>query len=120
MDIILLERVEKLGQIGIGHNDTNITRNIAEVLLKEGFIESFEELKNGLQSSLLISLSYSGKERKPTITKIERVSKPGLRVYSGAKKMPRISPPNPPRPLPHQVRHIKPEIIEIPDSSESD
>ena len=48
---------------------TNITRNIAEVLLKEGFIESFEELKNGLQSSLLISLSYSGKERKPTITK---------------------------------------------------
>jgi len=69
---------------------TNITRNIAEVLLKEGFIESFEELKNGLQSSLLISLSYSGKERKPTITKIERVSKPGLRVYSGHKKMPRV------------------------------
>jgi small subunit ribosomal protein S8 len=69
---------------------TNITRNIAEVLLKEGFIESFEELKNGLRSSILISLSYSGKERKPTITKIERVSKPGLRVYTGYKKMPRV------------------------------
>jgi len=69
---------------------TNITRNIAEVLLKEGFIESFEELKNGLRSSILISLSYSGKERKPNITKIERVSKPGLRVYTGYKKMPRV------------------------------
>jgi len=69
---------------------TKITRNIANVLLAEGFIESFEELKNGLNSSLLLSLKYSGKERTPLITKITRASKPGLRVYSSAKKMPRI------------------------------
>ena len=69
---------------------TKVTRNIAEVLLKEGFIESFEELKNGLRSSLLLSLKYSGKERTPLITKITRASKPGLRVYSSSKKMPRI------------------------------
>ena len=69
---------------------TKVTRNIADVLLKEGFIESFEELKNGLRSSLLLSLKYSGKERTPLITKITRASKPGLRVYSSAKKMPRI------------------------------
>jgi small subunit ribosomal protein S8 len=69
---------------------TKITRNIAEVLFAEGLIDSFEELKNGLNSSLLLSLKYSGKERKPSIVKIQRISKPGLRVYSGAKKMPRI------------------------------
>ena len=69
---------------------TKITRNIAQVLFKEGLIDSFEELKNGLKSSLLLSLKYSGKERKPLIEKIQRISKPGLRVYSGAKKMPRI------------------------------
>ena len=69
---------------------TKITRNIAQVLFKEGLIDSFEELKNGLKSSLLLSLKYIGKERKPGIVKIQRVSKPGLRVYSGAKKMPRI------------------------------
>ena len=69
---------------------TKVTRNIADVLLKEGFIESFEELKNGLRSSLLLSLKYSGKERTPLITKITRASKPGLRVYSSSKKMPRI------------------------------
>ena len=40
---------------------TKVTRNIANVLLAEGFIESFEELKNGLKSSLLLSLKYSGK-----------------------------------------------------------
>ena len=69
---------------------TKITRNIAQVLFAEGLIDSFEELKNGLKSSLLLSLKYSGKERKPLIEKIQRISKPGLRVYSGAKKMPRI------------------------------
>ena len=69
---------------------TKITRNIAKVLFAEGLIDSFEELKNGLKSSLLLSLKYTGKERKPSIIKIQRVSKPGLRVYSGAKKMPRV------------------------------
>ena len=69
---------------------TKITRNIAQVLFVEGLIDSFEELKNGLNSSLLLSLKYVGKERRPIIEKIQRVSKPGLRVYSGAKKMPRI------------------------------
>jgi small subunit ribosomal protein S8 len=69
---------------------TKVTRNIAQVLFTEGLIDSFEELKNGLNSSLLLSLKYSGKERKPSIVKIQRISKPGLRVYSGAKKMPRI------------------------------
>jgi small subunit ribosomal protein S8 len=69
---------------------TKLTRNIAKVLFSEGLIDSFEELKNGLNSSLLLSLKYNGKERQPSIVKIQRISKPGLRVYSGAKKMPRI------------------------------
>jgi small subunit ribosomal protein S8 len=69
---------------------TKLTRNIAQVLFAEGLIDSFEELKNDLNSSLLLSLKYIGKERKPSIEKIQRISKPGLRVYSGAKKMPRI------------------------------
>ena len=69
---------------------TKITRSIANVLLAEGFIDSFEELKNGLKSSLLLSLKYKGKERTPFITKITRASRPGLRLYSNAKTMPRI------------------------------
>jgi small subunit ribosomal protein S8 len=69
---------------------TNVTRNIAKVLLDEGLINSFEELKNGTRRSLLLSLKYSGKTRTPSIQKIQRISKPGLRVYSGAKKMPRV------------------------------
>ena len=69
---------------------TNITKNIAEVLLEEKLISSYEKLQNGPKSSILISLKYNGKARQPVITAIKRISKPGLRVYSGAKKMPRV------------------------------
>jgi len=69
---------------------TNLTKEIAKVLLSEGFIVSFEELKNGANSSLLLVLKYTGKDRTPKISNIQRVSKPGLRVYKNAKKMPRV------------------------------
>ena len=69
---------------------TKVTRAIANVLFNEGLIESFEELSTGIRGSLLLSLKYSGVNRKPVIEKIQRISKPGLRVYSGSKKMPRV------------------------------
>lgn len=69
---------------------TNTTLSIVKVLEKEDLIASFEELNNGKNSTILISLKYKGVERIPAITKIKRVSKPGLRVYSPAKKMPRV------------------------------
>jgi len=69
---------------------TKITKEIAKVLFSEGLINSFDELSNGLKSSLLISLKYSGVERTPIIKTIKRASRPGLRVYSNSKKMPRV------------------------------
>ena len=69
---------------------TKVTKAIANVLFNEGLIESFEELSTGIRGSLLLPLKYSGVNRKPVIEKIERISKPGLRVYSGSKKMPRV------------------------------
>ena len=69
---------------------TNVTRSIAKVLRDENLIDSFEELQNGFKSSILLSLKYVGKDREPTIKAIKRVSKPGLRVYSGYKKMPKV------------------------------
>ena len=69
---------------------TSVTSNIAKVLLNENLISSYEELKNGNKKSLLLSLKYVGKNRKPIITTIKRISKPGLRVYVGAKKMPKV------------------------------
>jgi len=69
---------------------TRLTRNIAEVLKSEGFIESFEEIGEGVQKELVISLKYKGKTRQPIISTVKRVSKPGLRVYSTSKELPRV------------------------------
>jgi small subunit ribosomal protein S8 len=69
---------------------TKMSVAIAEILKEEGFIEDFENYLENERKSLLISLKYIGKSRKPVISKIKRISKPGLRVYSNSKKLPRV------------------------------
>jgi small subunit ribosomal protein S8 len=69
---------------------TKMSLAITEILKEEGFIEDFENYSENEKKYLLISLKYTGKSRKPVICKIERVSKPGLRVYSNSKKLPRV------------------------------
>ena len=69
---------------------TKMSLAIAEILKEEGFIEDFESYEESQKKYLLLSLKYIGKTRKPVICKIKRVSRPGLRVYSNSKKLPRI------------------------------
>lgn len=69
---------------------TKISLAIAEILKEEGYIEDFENYSEDNKKYLLISLKYIGKSRKPVISKIERMSKPGLRVYSNSKELPRV------------------------------
>ena len=69
---------------------TKMTRNIASILLEEGFIQSFEEIGENFNAQLLLSLKYKGKNRLPVITALRRVSKPGLRVYANRKELPRV------------------------------
>ena len=69
---------------------TKMSLAIATILKEEGFIEDFESYTENKLRYLLISLKYTGKSRQPVISKIERVSKPGLRVYSNTKKLPKV------------------------------
>ncbi|MGF1480345.1 MAG: 30S ribosomal protein S8 [Cyanophyceae cyanobacterium] len=69
---------------------TRMTRSIAQVLKDEGFIENFEEVGEGIDKRLLIALKYKGRNRQPIISTLKRVSKPGLRVYSNRKELPRV------------------------------
>ncbi|MGA9380842.1 MAG: 30S ribosomal protein S8 [Phormidium sp.] len=69
---------------------TRMTRSIAKVLQNEGFIGEFVEDGDGVKKHLVISLKYKGKNRQPIITALKRVSKPGLRVYSNRKDLPRV------------------------------
>ena len=69
---------------------TKMSLAIAKILKEEGFIEDFESYEENKKKYLLISLKYSEKSRTPVICKIERISKPGLRVYSTSKKLPKV------------------------------
>lgn len=69
---------------------TKMTRSIAKVLREEGFIGDYSEREEGTKRNLVISLKYSGKNRRPIINTLKRVSKPGLRVYSNRKELPRV------------------------------
>jgi small subunit ribosomal protein S8 len=69
---------------------TKISLAITSILKEEGFIEDYDIYTEKCHPKLLISLKYKGKTREPVITKIQRVSKPGLRVYSNVKKLPQV------------------------------
>ena len=69
---------------------TKMSLAITEILKAEGYIEDFEKYSENNKNYLLISLKYTGKSRQPVIGKLERVSKPGLRVYSSSKELPKV------------------------------
>jgi small subunit ribosomal protein S8 len=71
-------------------SSTKMSLAIAKILKEEGYIEDFENYVENDKKYLLISLKYIGQLRKPVISKIKRVSKPGLRVYSSSKELPRV------------------------------
>jgi small subunit ribosomal protein S8 len=67
-----------------------LTVSIARVLKQEGFIADFEETGENIDRHLVVSLKYEGKNRQSIIKRLKRVSKPGLRVYSNSKELPRV------------------------------
>jgi len=69
---------------------TKMSVAISKILKEEGFVEDFESYSENNKKYLLISLKYIGKSRESVIAKIERVSKPGLRVYKNAKQLPKV------------------------------
>nr|YP_009988621.1 ribosomal protein S8 [Myuroclada maximowiczii]QNM39933.1 ribosomal protein S8 [Myuroclada maximowiczii] len=69
---------------------TNITRNVGRILLQEGFIENFREHKENKIYFLVFTLKYQGRKKKPYITTLRRISKPGLRMYSNHKEIPKV------------------------------
>lgn len=69
---------------------TQITRSIANILLQEGYIANVRERQYNAIRMLVITLKYQTKTRKPHITIIKYISKPGLRVYSNHQDIPQF------------------------------
>jgi small subunit ribosomal protein S8 len=64
---------------------TKLTIVIAKILKEEGYISDFEEFEENGKKYIFICLKYFGQNRKPIITTIKRISKPGQRVFSPYK-----------------------------------
>ena len=62
---------------------------IADILFKEGYIKSFEEIANDVQGTIRVTLKYDEKGNR-VIAGIKRISKPGLRVYASKEELPKV------------------------------
>jgi small subunit ribosomal protein S8 len=68
---------------------SNLKKDICQILVDEGYIKSFTVIEDGKQGVIKVALKY-GEGKTPVITGLRRVSKPGLRIYSGVEDMPRV------------------------------
>ena len=64
-------------------------KSIVQILLDEGYISSFEEVDNGKNKDIVITLKYVNKNQK-VITGLKRISKPGRRIYASCEELPKV------------------------------
>jgi small subunit ribosomal protein S8 len=67
---------------------SNMKMAIARILKEEGYIKDFERVSDTPQGTIRITLRYV--DRKPVLTQLKRVSKPGLRIYAHSDRIPRV------------------------------
>jgi len=79
------QRVEK-GAVTMPSSKLKVA--IAQVLKEEGYIEGFQVAQDGAKAQLRLSLKYYA--GRPVIERLERVSRPGLRVYRGKEALPKV------------------------------
>ena len=75
-------------KVSVAMPASKVKAAIAKVLKDEGYIEDFALRENGAKKELAIGLKYYA--GRPVIERLERVSKPGLRVYKGRDDIPRV------------------------------
>ena len=69
---------------------SNAKKAIAKILFDEGYIKSYENVDDGLQGQIKITLKYLGGKQQPVIAGLKRISKPGLRVYAKCEELPKV------------------------------
>lgn len=68
---------------------SNIKREIARILLEEGYIKGYDVIEDGKQGLIRVALKY-GKDGQKVILGLKRISKPGLRVYADKNTVPKV------------------------------
>ena len=68
---------------------SNMKKSIVQILQDEGYIKKFTVIEDGKQGIIRVTLRYD-ENKKPIITGLKRVSKPGLRIYTNVEDMPKV------------------------------
>ncbi len=68
---------------------SNMKKSIAQILVEEGYVKSYEVIEDGKQGIIRVTLKYQANKQK-VIRGLKRVSKPGLRIYAGCEDMPKV------------------------------
>ena len=63
---------------------------IAKILLDEGYIKSYELVENGNFNDIRVTLKYGASKNEKIISGLQRISKPGLRVYANKEELPKV------------------------------
>ena len=69
---------------------SNMKKAIAQILVDEGYVKGFQVIEDGKQGIIRMTLKYEGASRTPVLSGLKRISKPGLRIYSGCEEMPKV------------------------------
>ena len=69
---------------------SNMKKAVAQILVDEGYVKSFQVVEDGKQGIIRVALKYQGASKTPVIRGLRRVSKPGLRIYSSSEDMPKV------------------------------
>ena len=68
---------------------SNMKKAIADILVEEGYVKSYQIIEDGKQGTIRVTLKYEGNKQK-VLRGIRRISKPGLRIYAGCEDMPKV------------------------------
>lgn len=68
---------------------SNMKKSIADILLNEGYIKTYQVIDDGKQGTIRVTLKYGANKQK-ILRGLKRVSKPGLRIYAGYEDMPKV------------------------------
>ena len=83
-----IRNAQMVGHLEVRMPASKLKSSIAKVLKDEGYIEDFGQREKDGKSELVVGLKYYA--GRPVIEKLERISKPGLRVYKGRDNLPKV------------------------------
>ncbi|HPF25901.1 MAG TPA: 30S ribosomal protein S8 [Steroidobacteraceae bacterium] len=83
-----IRNAQRAGKADVSMSASKVKAAILKVLKDEGYVGEFRQSNDGAKSTLVIELKYY--EGRPVIDRLERVSRPGLRIYRGKDELPKI------------------------------